>query len=225
MEKQEDQGRNKVSDRNRIKDGAYTVGFMCGVTFVAISVVSAIHLATATTVARNESLFMKRAICDAAGAGPFDETVALTDWYNAAVAPIPDAEAPTTFTVTQESGTITYIFVRSGSGLWGQITTVAGLGPELDTFTGVTFVKHNETPGLGARIDEAWFQKQFIGKSGPFTLVPEKTRSQAPTEIDAITGATITSKAVRDIMNELLKTAAHTVAETTKNKTMKQVER
>ena len=206
-----------MSDRKRIKDGVYTVSFMCGITLVAISVVSSIHLATAKTVARNETLFMKRAICDAAGTGPFASPEALITWYDQAVAEKNDARQPSHFAITRKDGSTTYVFIRHGSGLWGNITAVAGLNQTLDAFTGVTFVKHNETPGLGARIDEKWFQEQFKGKSGPFDLVPEKTRSPDPTKLDAITGATITSKAVRDIINELVATANQTISKTTKN--------
>ena len=50
-------------------------------------------------------------------------------------------------------------------------------------------MEHLETPGLGARIEEEEFLDQFIGK-------PEK--------IDAITGATISSTAVIDTVEELI---------------------
>ena len=75
--------------------------------------------------------------------------------------------------------------------------------------------RHAET-SIGAatamleRISEDWFRSQFAGKTGPFVLVPEGTRSTSPEEMDAITGATVTSKAVRDMMNAVRTEAAGT---------------
>jgi Na+-transporting NADH:ubiquinone oxidoreductase subunit C len=99
-------------------------------------------------------------------------------------------------------------FVRSGPGLWGEIEAVVCFDTQTDSLVGVTFTKQNETPGLGGRIEENWFQQQFFGKKGNLALRPEGTRSASPEEIDAITGATITSKAVRDIVNASSKEAA-----------------
>ena len=67
--------------------------------------------------------------------------------------------------------------------------------------TGIDFIAQNETPGLGARIEESWFKDQFIGKTPPFTLVDEGTQNKASNEIDGITGATYTSRYVRDMVN------------------------
>ena len=72
----------------------------------------------------------------------------------------------------------------------------------------IDFIKQNETPGLGARIEEEWFRKQFRGKTPPFTLVQEDTENTAPDEINAITGATYTSSYVRDMVNNSPERAA-----------------
>ncbi len=79
-----------------------------------------------------------------------------------------------------------------------------GLDPTLQHFTGIAFVRQNETPGLGARITEPWYGEQIKHKTGGLRLVSEGTGSSDAAEIDAITGATITSKAVRDILNTLV---------------------
>ena len=83
---------------------------------------------------------------------------------------------------------------------------MVGLDPSLKQVLGVTFVQHNETPGLGARISETWFKHQFRNAQGPFGLVPETARAKSG-EMNAITGATITSTAVCDMLNELLENA------------------
>lgn len=88
-----------------------------------------------------------------------------------------------------------------GAGLWGPISLLVGFTESLDELTGIGIFSQNETPGLGARIEEEWYRMQFVGKRGPFVLVDEGM-ADAPDEIDAITGATRTSLAMRDIINE-----------------------
>ena len=68
--------------------------------------------------------------------------------------------------------------------------------------TGVKLVEHNETPGLGANADKPAFRDQFIGKSGQLTVTKNGQAGQQ--EIDAVTSATITSKAVTKGVNDAL---------------------
>ena len=100
-----------------------------------------------------------------------------------------------------------YVFPASGPGLWGEIEAVIGFDAALNRLTGVDFTKQNETPGLGARIAEDWFRLQFRGKTGPFSRVPEGTLSDSDREFDAITGATGTSTAVEQILNDAIEAA------------------
>jgi electron transport complex protein RnfG len=83
-----------------------------------------------------------------------------------------------------------------GSGYSGYIRIMAGVSLN-GTIQGVAVLEHSETPGLGARINEIrpgdsepWFLKQFRGKIASAIAVRK--------DIDAITGATISSKAVTD---------------------------
>jgi electron transport complex protein RnfG len=75
-------------------------------------------------------------------------------------------------------------FKASGKGYSSTIETVAGLTPE-GRITAIKIVDQNETPGLGARITEEDFTRQFTNKKDL-------------KEVQAITGATISSKAVID---------------------------
>lgn len=52
----------------------------------------------------------------------------------------------------------------SGYGLWGPIYGYIALKSDGNTVIGTTWYEHGETPGLGANITEAWWQKQFFGK-------------------------------------------------------------
>lgn len=197
----------------KLRRGAFTVFFMFAVTSVFISAVSALHIVTRDTVARNEMLFLKRAVLEASGLPLPASSAEIETLYETAVRPFPAADSPTHYGIRDPSTGERYgtVLLRRGAGLWGTITAAVGLSRGLGALTGVSFVEHNETPGLGARIEEAWYKEQFKGRSGPFRLVPEGTRSPVPQDIDAITGATVTSTAVRDILNRALRDAPDVV--------------
>jgi len=66
------------------------------------------------------------------------------------------------------------------------------------TITGVIVGDNTETAGLGARAKEDWFQEQYIGKQSPLKVTKANPGED---EIQAITGATITSKGVTNAVN------------------------
>lgn len=76
----------------------------------------------------------------------------------------------------------------SPKGYGGPIEMLLGIDDQ-GKVTGVKIMNHRETPGLGANIAKPEFLKQFVGKSAGDPLEPKK-------DIDAITGATISSRAV-----------------------------
>ncbi|MBN1340990.1 MAG: NADH:ubiquinone reductase (Na(+)-transporting) subunit C [Bacteroidales bacterium] len=115
------------------------------------------------------------------------------------------------FVCRKESGDY-YILPLLGKGLWGPVWGNIALEEDLTTVYGVNFGHKSETPGLGAEIDKPDFQKPFAGKlifdeNGRFTSVkvvkggvqvlPEKERIHG---VDAITGGTITSVGVSDML-------------------------
>jgi Na+-transporting NADH:ubiquinone oxidoreductase subunit C len=190
----------------RLKEGLRAVGFMFALTLVLITSVSALYLATAERVRRNADLFLQRAVMEVAGVPVPEQAAEVAAWFLQEVEAEP-AGAPTRFRVRDAASGATraWAFTCRGRGLWGTITAVVGLSPDRSTFREFRILDQNETPGLGARIAEAWFMRQTAGKSGPFMLVPEGRRSVSPTEIDGITGATVSSVAVRDMLNGILR--------------------
>ena len=88
-----------------------------------------------------------------------------------------------------------------GAGLWGPIWGYIAVESDGCTVKGAYFDHESETPGLGAKIkDEAWFREKFEGKkilfseSAPFIIAKNAEKTGAPNAVDAITGATMTSK-------------------------------
>lgn len=100
-------------------------------------------------------------------------------------------------TLDAEGEPVGYAFPLNGQGLWGSIRGFIGISAEFDRLLGMEFIEQNETPGLGGRIDEAWFKEQFAGV--PFLPGQEIVYGDG---LDSITGATSSSNAVLGILND-----------------------
>ena len=107
-------------------------------------------------------------------------------------------------------------FEAVGNGFQGKVSIMLGLTPDFKEITGIKILEQIETPGLGTKIvedpthkqDPYWFSNQFKEiKTEPEITVVKNTKPTKPTEIQAITGATISSKAVVRILNENIKLA------------------
>lgn len=78
--------------------------------------------------------------------------------------------------------------------------------PDMETLKGIEVLDHSETPGLGGRITEESFKKQFVGKKvKPNLSIVKERKAVNPNEIDAITGATNTSKGIEAFINDAMK--------------------
>lgn len=91
-----------------------------------------------------------------------------------------------------------YCVSVSPSGYGGAIGMIVGVSVD-GTVSGIKIVEHSETPGLGARAGEDDFVSQFENKSAPLAVVKA---GAADGEINAISGATVTSNAVVSGVNE-----------------------
>lgn len=92
-----------------------------------------------------------------------------------------------------DGNTVGYCFKTEPNGFGGKITIMVGIAAD-GKVSGVKITNLTETPGLGARAtDESWLS-QFSRKDGEISVV--KAGSAKGNEINAISGATITSKAV-----------------------------
>lgn len=106
--------------------------------------------------------------------------------------------------IYEKDGQKGYVIPLQGAGLWGDIWGNIALASDFNTVVGVNFGHASETPGLGAEIATKGFQEPFIGKhiydaNGNFTSVPVK-KNAVDNEVDAISGGTITSTAVSDML-------------------------
>jgi Na+-transporting NADH:ubiquinone oxidoreductase subunit C len=117
------------------------------------------------------------------------------------------------YRATDEGGKpVGVAFVISGNGFWAPITGLLALSPDRTRVLRTVFTDNKETPGLGGRITEEAFQKdQFVGldatkpaEGKPYLYVASQRPEggpQADRTVEAITGATQTSRAVVRFVN------------------------
>lgn len=93
-----------------------------------------------------------------------------------------------------------------GTGFQGIVSLMAGYTSDFKTMLGMKVLNQVETPGLGAKIIENEFQSQFAGLdlSNKIAVVKGIPADKNKGEIQAITGATISSDAVKNILNTAL---------------------
>lgn len=110
--------------------------------------------------------------------------------------------------VAELDGQKRYIIPVVGKGLWGPIWGNVCLGEDMKTIVGASFGHKGETPGLGAEIKQPFFIKFWVGEEisseGKFTnfeIVKDGSGKNLPSKIDGITGGTITSKGVEEMIN------------------------
>lgn len=101
----------------------------------------------------------------------------------------------------EDKSVIAYIFTTSSKGYGGEVRVMTGVDIN-GLVTGVIPVVLNETPGLGMKAGNADFLKQYTGKSQSIGVMKN---SAGKNDIQAISGATVSSKAVTDAVNTALK--------------------
>ncbi|RJP80031.1 MAG: FMN-binding protein [Desulfobacteraceae bacterium] len=97
-----------------------------------------------------------------------------------------------------------WVAKASGQGYADKIELLFGVDPGATKLTGLFILEQKETPGLGNKITDQHWRDQFILKPTGRMLKVVKGGAKGPYEIDAITGATISSKSVTTIINKTL---------------------
>jgi Na+-transporting NADH:ubiquinone oxidoreductase subunit C len=118
--------------------------------------------------------------------------------------------------ILDKDGTKLHVIPLRGKGLWGPVYGNIALKEDLNTIAGAVFDHDKETPGLGAEINETWFEEQFIGKKifdennnfVSVTVVKGGVENNANIDnihgVDAISGGTITSDGVTKMLEDNL---------------------
>jgi len=115
--------------------------------------------------------------------------------------------------IAEKEGKTYYVVPLWGAGLWKEIWGYVALAEDKNTIIGASFDHAGETPGLGAEINQSWYEDQYIGKtilddSGEFVSVTAVKGGADPNDmhaVDGISGGTITSEGVNKMLDERLK--------------------
>ncbi len=190
----------------------YSVLFMFLITFVFASGVTLVQRTHNNKITANKAAKLQKVILQVLNipVAPDVGTDELTRLFDANIktSRLSDRELYTAFDQDDKTPRA-FAFPVSGPGFWGPISAMVAIDATASVIINIDFYQHQETPGLGARITEPWFKKQFddlaldSGTSPYFTLTPVALRKRQG-ELDAITGATQTSRAVDAFLNREL---------------------
>ena len=192
------------------KSPAYILSFMAAICIVFGLGISAVNYATQGLLAKNATLHRNSVLCHAFR---LDVNGTSAEAYQQAVddnLQIQTLDGRLFYTCTAP-GKEGVGFVAGGKGFWDRIECVVVLSPDLEKILNIQVLDQKETPGLGARIEESWFTRQFEGLKIAWDA-PEESRivigtspsDNAPNEVDAITGATQTSMSLMRFLNDEL---------------------
>ncbi|HNR63048.1 MAG TPA: FMN-binding protein [Thermotogota bacterium] len=192
-----------------LKDSkGYLVGFAVIVTFAFVLLLSFVNELTKDRVKKNQELFLIRAVLESMRIPYRNDQDALMTFQTRIT--VEEIQGQQIF-ITNPPEERKYAILFSGNGLWSIIQGVLGVDAKFERVTGLSFVEQNETPGLGGRIEESWFKAQFQGEKLIDRTIAFRTGQADPGDpdkengsVDAVTGATSTSKSLETILKNAL---------------------
>ena len=156
------------------------------------------------------------AVVDDVDPAGFDQRVAANDPTRSRVAPANLARvvrlphAALVYEVRDASDNLELVVLPvEGLGLWGTLYGFVALEGDLRTFRGLTFYEHKETPGLGGEVDDPRWKALWSGRLAfdeTLTPVIAVVKGRAgpvaddPYAVDGLSGATITSRGVTNLV-------------------------
>lgn len=174
-----------------MKDIVKLGGLLMLITAIAATALAGIYSVTKPRIDLQKQLTLENAL-----------TIALPEADSEAIIPVRSDSTGEViyykgFDSPDTSSLVGYAFVAKEPGYSSVLETMVGVDTTGDII-GMKVLDQKETPGLGTRIEEVkygetdpWFQQQFIGKDADDVAV-----EQDGGDIQSITGATITSRAV-----------------------------
>ena len=114
--------------------------------------------------------------------------------------------------IAEKEGKKFYVIPLFGAGLWKEIWGYIALDEDKNTIVGASFDHAGETAGLGAEINQSWYEDQYIGKTilddnnnfVSVKAVKSGVTADPKHSVDAISGGTITSDGVSIMIEERL---------------------
>ena len=185
------------------KSFAYPIIFMALITAVFTFILAFLNYSTAETIEFNEKTELRKKILYVLDiereSDDSDEVKKIFDEK------IEETKIDDDIVYTLRSGddVVAYAFPVRGAGLWGSILGYVGISADYSEIIGIDFISHSETPGLGGRIEEEPYKEQFRGlelnDDGSDYIIYKPSSGG---NVDAISGATLTSQSVSNFLNK-----------------------
>lgn len=170
-------------------------GILCAITLVVSLCLGAVNAVTVGPIAQQNQMKIEASLKQVmdADAEQIDVAEGTTVTTNSGTT----VEIFSAYKMTKDGADAGYCVEVGPTGFGGAVDTMVGIGVD-GTVTGVSVISAaSETPGLGARSTEPEFQAQFAGQPADGSVAVSKDGGS----IQALTGATITSRAVSEGVN------------------------
>jgi len=187
---------------------AKTLGFACLLGIICATTLAVTERLTLRMRNENEKAEKLRNVLDVLGVD-YDSSASSAELLNT-------AEDNGVVKKTTEGGLEIYELTRagrrivavefSGPGMWSPIRGFLAFDVETKIIAGISFYEQAETPGLGGKISEKSFCNTFKGKSlaeGKLEFVSSGS-AKKDNEVESISGATVTSNKVKDMLNRTI---------------------
>ncbi len=126
-----------------------------------------------------------------------------------------DGKGKTVYEAYDENGELLgWVIPASGQGFADRIDLLVGLNAERSQLTGMYVLNQKETPGLGDYITGKEFRSRFEGLPASQDIEVVKYESGEPNEVQALTGATISTESVANIINRAIDNAREALGNT-----------
>lgn len=192
----------------KTNSNSYTIIYSAIIVVVVAFLLAFVYQVLKPIQDANVALDQKKQILYSLNIRNLDNATAEAD-YNKMLVSEKNVKNGTIYTFNVDSQ-IKYVFSVKGMGLWGGINGFIAVDADKSTVFGAYFNHESETAGLGAEIkDNRKWQEQFRGKElftkgnrDAIALSVQKKVTDSKTQVDAVTGATLTSNGVAAMMTD-----------------------
>lgn len=162
-------------------------GILFLITAICVGILGGVNQITSPIIAENEIKSEEAAM----------RTLVVEAESFVAVEDVADEKIKKICIAKKGAETVGYVLRMEPNGYGGAIKMLIGMDAE-GKIKGISILEHSETPGFGANAAKDSFKGQFENKETPLTVTKIASSEQ---EIEAITGATITSEAITEAVN------------------------
>ena len=188
---------------------AYIIAYATALVIIVAFLLAFVSSALQKTIDANVALDVKKQVMASLLVRDFADDADAEEQYAALVKEevTVDEEKGLIFYTCEKDGETKFVLRVKGQGLWGPIWGYVALNADKQTVYGAFFNHEGETAGLGAEIkdDKSW-QAKFEGKQvfdgEKVILGVKKTVENPASEVDAVTGATLTCNGVDQMLKE-----------------------